>query len=74
MSGSRRLVGWVSVAWFSVKLTTEKQRTGNRIINKAAATEYPLNGKPARRPEIQNAINKFLEELGNLLDEFNNAV
>jgi hypothetical protein len=62
------------VAWFLVKLTTEKQRTGSRIIKKAAATEYPLKGKPVRRPEIQDAINKFLEKLGNLLNELNNAV
>ena len=43
-------------------------------MKKAATTESPGNGKPVRRPEIQNEISKFLEELGNFLNEFNNAV
>ena len=59
-----------ATAWLFV-LSRAKARVDKR---KAAATEYPLNGKPARRPEIQDVINKFLEELGNLLNEFNNAV
>jgi hypothetical protein len=41
---------------------------------KAATTEDPHNGKPARRPENQDVINKFLEEFGNLLNELNHPV
>jgi hypothetical protein len=43
-------------------------------IKKAAASEILKVRKLCGGQKIQDAISKFLEELGNLLNELNNAV
>ena len=43
-------------------------------IKKAAASEILKVGKLRGGQKIQDAISKFLEELGNLLNQLNNAV
>ena len=52
-------------------LSRAKARVDKR---KAAASEILRMGKLRGGQKIQDAISKFLEELGNLLNELNNAV